>query len=156
LIFGLAKPSSGAKRTSPVAASKGALAVPVEVIGWRVFNQCTGEVMWSEPASRTAAAINKAARRPPPQEPKPGSLEPAAPADKRPARLGRYDIEQTLAGTKPRVRECYERYEISGRADLVLEVEGTGAVQAAAIKGPFEDTPTARCLLEALGGVKFP
>src|SRR5262249_31939581 len=48
MIFGLAnKPVAGAPAgTKPLA---------VEIMGWRVFNRCTGEVLFSEPASKSKA-----------------------------------------------------------------------------------------------------
>jgi hypothetical protein len=149
LIYSLsAKPAA----TAP----KGALPLGIEVLGWRVFNRCTGEVLWSEPASQGKVATTATlAECPRPEQPKVVSKEPTTP-DARPAKLGRYEIEQALSPMKDKAKACYDQYEVSGRADVVLDIQGDGTLLAAHVRGNFEGTPTARCLLGALGGLKFP
>ena len=150
MIFGLAnKPVA-----SPPAGTK---PLAVEIIGWRVFNRCTGDVLFSEPPSKGKAEVTVEAKAecPKPEEAPKVVEKPAAP-DKRPEKLGRYEIEQALAGMKPKVKACYDQYEVSGRADVVLDIQSDGMLQAAHVKGTFEGTPTAKCILQALDGVKFP
>ncbi|HJZ85545.1 MAG TPA: hypothetical protein VKN99_10260 [Polyangia bacterium] len=148
LIFGLnAKPVGGF--------GKDVHTLGVEVLGWRVYNRCTGEVLWSEPSSRDQGPLLKDDSCPRPEEPKAVPVVKAAP-DTRPARLGRYEIEQALASAKPKVKACYDQYEVAGRADVILDIQGDGMLKAAHVKGTFEGTPTAKCVLQALDGVKFP
>jgi hypothetical protein len=45
---------------------------------------------------------------------------------------------------------------VSGRADVILDIQSDGALMAAHVKGTFEGTPTAQCVLKALDGVTFP
>ena len=150
MIFGLAnKPVAGAPGgTKPLA---------VEIMGWRVFNRCTGEVLFSEPASKDKAEVTVEAKAecPKPEEAPKVVEKPAAP-DHRPEKLGRYEIEQALSGMKSKVKACFDQYEVSGRADVVLDIQNDGVLQAAHVKGTFEGTPTAKCILQALDGVKFP
>jgi hypothetical protein len=150
MIFGLAN-------KAVAGAPAGAKSLAVEIIGWRVFNRCTGEVLFSEPSSKDKAEVTGEAKAecPTPEEPPKVAAQPTAP-DHRPPRLGRYEIEQALAVMKPKIKACYDQYEVAGRADVVLDIQNDGILQAAHVKGTFEGTPTANCLLQALDGVKFP
>src|SRR5262249_21736965 len=144
--------------TKAAASVAAARAIPVDVMGWRVYNRCLGEVLWSEPASNSAkVTVTPAADCPKPDEPKVAvaAKEPAAP-DTRPSKLGSYEIERTLEPVKPRVKACYELYEVGGRADIVLDIQSDGVLAAAHVKGAFDGTPTGRCVVEALQGLKFP
>jgi hypothetical protein len=147
MIFGLAN------RPVPGAPEK---ALAVEIIGWRVLNRCTGEVLFSEPPSKGRAEISPHARAECPKAEEAAKVTENAAPDARPEKLGRYEIEQVLAGAKPKVKACYEQYEIAGRADVVLDIQSDGLLQSAHVKGTFEGTPTARCILQALEGLRFP
>jgi hypothetical protein len=142
----------------PATGVSGAHALGVEVVGWRVYNRCTGEVLWSEPASAGRAPVVNVETCPKTVSPEEAQAKAAAaePPDTRPAKLGRYEIEQALEPARPKVKACYEQYEVGGRADVLLDIQGNGILQAARLHGAFDGTPTGRCVLKALEGIKFP
>lgn len=126
----------------------------VKLSGYRLYNQCTGKVLASNPPSRAAAPKVNApscgnkkvvARR---VEPRRKTI---------PSRLGSRDIKTGMKRITGLIRRCYDQYQISGLAKVKVTVHGaTGKVVKVQVLGTFKGTPTTgKCLMEAVMKARF-
>ncbi len=118
--------------------------------GFRVFNRCTGEVMFSNPPSSGPGPVDKRGC----EEEKPVD---AVPEKVLPERLTPSQILENMRSIRNQVNECYEQYQIPGVAEVSVTVEGaTGAVTNVRLRGVFVGTPTGKCVTEQVQQLKFP
>jgi hypothetical protein len=128
----------------------------LKLVGARVFNRCTGEVLASKPPSTGTVEV-------------PGALEDAEclrSSDSRaessgddlslPAELPRAAIADAMSRIRPQVFACFEKYREPGTAELTYTVAGNGMVQAIRVGGSFDGTPTGDCVLDAGKNAHFP
>lgn len=127
----------------------------VKLVGYRLYNQCTGKVLASSPPSGLPGPVVKSAtcgqdrvvvRR---VEPRRQTI---------PARLGPRDIQDGMKRLGNLVQECYDRYQVPGLAEVAVTVKGaTGLVTKVAVLGKFKGSPTTgKCLVEAVSKARFP
>jgi hypothetical protein len=150
-------------------AHKGLAFVPVAS---RIFDRCTGEVLYSSPRSEGKVAVGEEVEGCEPEAPATASRsdkeQGPAPAgggrDKEgvegrpgPEKLGASEITQALKPVQASLRDCDTRFRTRGSVDLEFEVPGQGgAAQAVRAKGQLGGTEVAQCLLEAARKVRFP
>jgi hypothetical protein len=129
----------------------------LKLVGARVFNRCTGEVLASKPPSTGTVEV-------------PGALEDQEclrGGDSRtesggdddlslPAELPRAAIADAMSRIRPQVFACFEKYKEPGTAELTYTVAGNGMVQAIRVGGSFDGTPTGDCVLDAGKNARFP
>src|SRR5579862_9444978 len=107
--------------------------IALKLIGARVYNRCTGEILVSKPPSTGFAD------RPPPGhedpactsagKPQPMSDEELA-ADKRPEELSKAAINDVMEKIRPRFYQCYQQFHSPGALVLTYVVGGNGTVQS--------------------------
>jgi hypothetical protein len=125
------------------------------LLGYRVHNRCSGEVLMASPVSKAEAG----GLREPGTCPKPRAVvaQPKGPpAVDLPLRLSSAELQKVVGGRGQQMDACYERFQIAGLARIALEVAGDGSVRDIRVHGTFEGTPTAACLIEALRALSFP
>jgi hypothetical protein len=125
------------------------------LLGMRVFNRCTGEVVVSKPASTHNAdmpGIDEGCKR---ADKKTDATAAKADADL-PAEVSRRDIQQAMANIRPQVFACFEKFKVPGLAQFDFTIAGNGTVSAVRLTGAFFGTPTGVCLLEAAQNAHFP
>jgi hypothetical protein len=126
----------------------------VKLTGYRLYNQCTGKVMASNPPSTAAAPKVKGptcggkkvvARR---VEPRRKTL---------PSRLGSRDIKLGMKRIAGWIQQCYDQYQVPGLAVAMVTVKGsTGKVAKVKVLGKFKGSPTTgKCLVEAVKKASF-
>jgi hypothetical protein len=126
----------------------------VKLAGYRLYNQCTGKVLASDPPSRADAPKVNAptcgkkkvvARR---VEPRRKSI---------PTRLGSRDIKAGMKRISGWIQQCYDQYQIPGLAEVMVTVKGsTGKVVKVKVLGQFKGSPTTgKCLVEAVMKASF-
>jgi hypothetical protein len=135
--------------------------VAFEPVAMRVFNRCTGDVIYSQPpsegkvtvveglegcgsgvAERTAAVGRDSGKE---------GLE------ELPEKLGALEIGQALRAARGEISDCNTQFKMRGSVDLEFEVAGTGGTaQAVRAKGQLGGTDVAQCLLVAARKVQFP
>lgn len=126
----------------------------VKLAGYRLYNQCTGKVLASDPPSRAAAPKVNAptcgnkkvvARR---VEPRRASI---------PSRLGSRDIQTGMKRIGGLIQQCYDQYQVPGLAEVKVTVKGsTGKVVKVLVFGKFKGSPTTgKCLVEAAMKARF-
>mgnify|MGYP005842353339 CR=1 FL=1 len=120
--------------------------------GWRVFNRCTGEVLFSSPPSTSSAPVDKTGC--PDTQSKP---EVKDPNQNLPEQLKPLEILENMKSIRDQIDACYAQYQIPGIAELSVTITGaTGEVSGVKIRGTFADTPTGQCVADAVKSIKFP
>ncbi len=126
----------------------------VKLVGYRLYNQCTGKVLVSSPPSRRAA----------PKVEGPGCghkkvvvrrVEPRRRAI--PLHLASRDIKAGMNRIRGWIQQCYDQYQIPGLAVVKVTVKGsTGQVVGVKVLGKFKGSPTTgKCLVEAVKKASF-
>jgi hypothetical protein len=133
--------------------------VALDLVGARVFNRCTGEVLVSAPPS-TAPAPRPASAQ---EDPScagaiaSGTAVATAPApEDAPAQLTKAAIADAMAKIRPQVFGCYQQFQVPGRIELTYVVASNGTVQSVAVGPAFAGTPTGMCVQEAGKNARFP
>jgi hypothetical protein len=149
---------------------KGVAFVPVAS---RIFDRCTGEVLFSSPRSTAKVPVEEDVEGCAPAAPVAaaaagrGGKDGAAVEgdggrnkenlDGRPEKLGASEITQALRPVNAGVRACDTKFRTPGSVDLEFEVPGQGGTaQAVRAKGQLGGTEVAQCILEAVRKAKFP
>ncbi len=133
--------------------------IALKLIGARVYNRCTGEIVVSEPPSTGFA------ERPPQGHPDPACARAGQPppmtdeqlnADQRPEVLSKGTINEVMEKIRPRFYDCYQRFHIPGALVLNYVVGGNGTVQSVQIGSTFAGTATGTCAMEVAKEMRFP
>jgi hypothetical protein len=122
-------------------------------LAFRVFDPCTGTVVFSQPPSREAAAkdadcnadpqpVAKAEGLPPPDDGR-DSLDPSA-------------INSAVSKVRGDFDACIQKFPMPGTATLVFAVASTGLPQSVAVEGGPAGTALGQCLIDAGTRVRFP
>jgi hypothetical protein len=136
--------------------------IALKLVGARVYNRCTGDVLVSRPPSTGTA-----------EHPGPGHEDPtcaaarktqaaaeAAPpppsADELPAQLSKALIADSMAKIRPQVFACYQQFKVPGTLELIYVVASNGTVQSVAVGPAFAGTPTGQCAQQAAKDARFP
>jgi hypothetical protein len=126
----------------------------MRLLGFRVFNRCTREILLSVPPSHGLAdsALSVGCL----QNPRPARTEVARPADELASALSAQDLSGAMSAIRPQIFACFDRFKVPGRALFDYIVLGNGSVQSVRLEGVFAGTPTSGCLLEAARNARFP
>jgi hypothetical protein len=140
-------------------------------VGMRIFNRCTGDVIFSQPPSEKlvdvvddlpGCAPAPVAATPPTGAAGAGPASPSVGRNKdgtpdAPEKLGASEIGTALRDTRAAVAACDAEYKKPGAVELEFDLSGAGGPPTAVrAKGVLGGTPVANCLLEAVRGVQFP
>ncbi|HEY4392529.1 MAG TPA: hypothetical protein VGP64_00630 [Polyangia bacterium] len=133
--------------------------IALKLVGARVYNRCTGEIVVSQPPSTGFAD------RPPPGhedpacktagQPRPMSDDELA-ADKRPEELTKAAINEVMEKIRPQFYDCFQKFHTPGALVLNYVVGGNGTVQSVQIGSTFAGTPTGSCAMEVAKEMRFP
>jgi hypothetical protein len=134
--------------------------VALKLVGARVYNRCTGDVLVSKPPSTAMAD------RPGPAHEDPAcaarasaasaaALPPPPPLEDRPSQLSQALIADAMAKIRPRVFACYQQFKVPGMVELAFVVAGNGTVQSVTVAPTWQGTPTGACVKEAAKDAHF-
>lgn len=121
----------------------------LQILGYRVINPCDGSIVAADPASGSVAPDKKVCAG---EEPAPV----AGKGEKLPDGLTGQMIKAALQPVVDAANACFARYKTSGRAKLVMTVDGDGNVTEYVQEGELLGTPTATCIDTAAKKVTFP
>jgi hypothetical protein len=130
----------------PDAGRRAGGAVALDVVGYRVIEPCSGEVVAASPASEPVAAepaICGQVAEPPAQPVLPDQLSSA-------------HVRAALAPAEKAAQACFETYGVAGAARFRISISDAGAVLSLAQDGDFVDTPTGTCIEAAVRAAVFP
>ena len=134
--------------------------VALKLVGARVYNRCTGDVLVSKPPSTAMA-----------ERPGPGHEDPTCAAKARaateaatpppanddlPPQLTKTLIADSMAKIRPQIFACYQQHKSPGTLELIYVVASNGTVQSVAVGPAFAGTPTGLCVLQAAKDARFP
>jgi hypothetical protein len=135
--------------------------IALKLVGARVYNRCTGDVLVSKPPSTGTA-----------DHPGPGHEDPSCAAarkqqaaaeaapppstDDLPMQLTKALIADSMAKIRPQVFACYQQFKSPGTLELIYVVASNGTVQSVAVGPAFAGTPTGQCALQAAKDARFP
>jgi hypothetical protein len=120
-----------------------------EVVGFRVYDACDGQVLFASPEANAIAPNTKACG-------KTAEVKDTGPAEVIVAELTK---EQVLAGLKPALAEakaCYDQFNEPGDAKVKVTISGDGVVIALEQSGDFVGKPTGECIEKAINKATFP
>jgi hypothetical protein len=143
---------------------KGQRGVAFPPIGMRIFNRCTGDVLFSQPQSTAHVNVVKGLAGCEPAVANAGTNSASASIarDKEdvaaePEKLGSRELGDALKATREAIVACDAQYKTSGTVDVELDLAGTGGTaQAVRTKGRLGGTQVASCVGEAIRSVQFP
>jgi hypothetical protein len=137
---------------------KGVAFAPVAM---RVFDRCTGEVVFSQP--RSAGKVNVVEGLAGCGDQPVAAGEVSSPRKKdegteeAPEKLGARELGDALKVSAAAVQACDAEYHTTGSVELELDLAGGGGTpQSVRAKGNLGGTPVANCLAQAVRGVQFP
>jgi hypothetical protein len=135
--------------------------VALKLVGARVYNRCTGDVLVSKPPSTGIAERPSPGREDATCKARPTAASEAIAAtppaaDDLPAQLTKALIADSMAKIRPQVFACYQQFKSPGTLELVYVVAGNGTVQSVAVGPAFAGTPTGQCVLTAAKDARFP
>lgn len=128
----------------------------VKLVGFRLFNQCTGQVLASKPPSAGRASVHRSASCGVPARRVAARVAPRRRA--LPSRLGPHDILRGMKRLDALVQQCYDQYQVPGLAEVKVSVLGkTGRIATVKVLGKFRGSPTTgTCLRNAVKKARFP
>ena len=130
--------------------------VALKLVGARVYNRCTGDVLVSKPPSTAMADRPGPGREDPTCTVKTSvAAAPPPPVEDRPAQLSKTLIADTMAKIRPQVFACYQQFKVPGMVELAFVVAGNGTVQAVSVAPAWRGTPTGLCVREAAKDAHF-
>ena len=135
--------------------------VALKLVGARVYNRCTGDVLVSKPPSTGTAAHPLPGHEDASCKARPSAASETVAAtppsgDDLPAQLTKALIADSMAKIRPQVFGCYQQFKSPGTLELIYVVAGNGTVQSVAVGPAFAGTPTGQCVLQAAKDARFP
>lgn len=131
-----------------------------ELIGFRVYDPCDGQMIAANPASDAEKADRKNCKGGlvGSEEPKVAiPVEPVVEAPRVPEKLSPSAVKRSMQQIAPAVNACFAIYGVPGKADVSFEIGSDGKVRRVALSSEdFEDTPTGTCILDAVKSAEFP
>ena len=133
--------------------------IALKLIGARVYNRCTGEILVSKPPSTGFAD------RPPPghedaacsQRGKPQPMtDEEPPPTSAPKSCRKASINEVMEKIRPQFYGCFEKFHVPGALVLSYVVGGNGTVQSVQVGSTFAGTPTGTCAMEVAKEMRFP
>jgi hypothetical protein len=128
----------------------------LKLVGSRVFNRCTGEVVASTPPSTGLADLPTGSREDEACLRTGDTRTEASSDDDLPDELERDAIADAMSRIRPHVFACFEKFKEPGTAELTYVVAGNGMIQSIHVGRSFDGTPTGDCVLDAGKNARFP
>lgn len=140
--------------------SGGAQGMQLEVVAFRVYDPCTGEVLAAEPAVANlpadTSACPESAKPVEPQKPVEEVKPVEPPKPKLPQKLSPFEINRAMAPVRPASQKCFQAYGVTGDASFAITINNEGAITDVKQTGDFVGTPTGDCIEQAVRAVTFP
>jgi hypothetical protein len=135
--------------------------VAFEPVALRVYDRCTGHVVYSEPPSQDRVAVEAGLDGCGGDKAGANLALTTSGRDKEdtdlPEKLGALQITDAVKEIRSDVSACDSQFRTKGTVELEFDVAGTGgSAQAVRTRGQLAGTDVAQCLLQAAHKVQFP
>ncbi|MCG5052183.1 MAG: hypothetical protein KA712_04415 [Myxococcales bacterium] len=122
------------------------------LLGARIFNHCTGEVLYSQPPSEAPADKYSEGN-----ECGEDVSAASGAASTLPDKLDAAEISRAMLAVRPDIDACHKQFSLRGRADIDVTVSGsTGVPLGVVLRGSLEGTLVGQCLKDAVRKARFP
>ena len=139
---------------SPKWTANGNNGLSLEVVAWRVIAPCDGTIVAANPPSQAQTPDPKACGG------APVVVDPSNTGNQKPEKLPEAltgaMIKLAMQPVTDAANACFQRYKVSGRAKLVMQIAGDGSVLEYEQQGDFVGTQTATCIDTAMKKITFP
>jgi hypothetical protein len=145
----------------PLWSSGGVQGLAVEILGFRIYDPCTGKMLLAEPKAKSVPRDESACTgeallalqraRDEANAPKSSDTGP-----KLPAKLTPSEVQSALEPATLAAQECHAVYGVAGEARFRITIAGNGTVTQVEQSGYFTDTPTGACMEAAIRATVFP
>lgn len=144
---------------------KGQKGVAFPPVGMRIFNRCTGDVLFSQPQSSARVNVVKGL---PGCDGDPGLAAGSSGASEssgrdkedvaaEPEKLGARELTDALKATRAAIVACDSQFKTPGTVNIELDLTGTGGTaQSVRTKGKLVGTQVADCVGQAVRTAQFP
>jgi hypothetical protein len=129
--------------------------VAVRLLGARVYNRCTGQVLLSSPPSVGTAERPAGADRDPGCRSGGARVAQIVPPEDLPPQLGKVAIAEAMGKIRAQVFACFQKFHVPGRLELTYVIANNGTVQSVVLGSAYAGTETGRCALEAAKDARF-
>ena len=136
--------------TAPATFDKG---VRVQLLGWRLYDRCSGEVLAAEPPPVVKKLAGDASC--PVEGPSEEEVAAARAYAALPETLSHKDLARALSTAAAGVAECASTFDLKGTAIVKLVIHGDGEAYLK-LQPPFDTGEANMCLRAALKNVRFP
>lgn len=141
--------------------ASGVEGLSVEILGFRVYDPCTGKMVISQPKAKSLPRDEStctgedlvALQRAREEAEKPKDVDPKS---KLPPKLTPQDIQKTMEPVTVEAQQCFAVYGVAGEAKFRIKISGEGKVTEIEQTGYFKDTPTGDCMEAAIRAAQFP
>ncbi len=132
----------------------------VEVVAYRTYDPCTGEIVACKPASAKMSADARACGE---QEAPKDPVDPDKVVKKPkkptgpvlPQRLSPFKINAAMGPVRKQANNCFDAYGVPGKSSYKITISGAGKVTKVKETGDFVDTPTGKCIVKSIQGIQF-
>jgi hypothetical protein len=129
----------------------------VDVVGFRVYDTCDGEIVCASPTSGPGEVDKKACGTTIVEAGQGGTGGGGTPVpEKLPAELSKDQIMTALRPVLDEARRCAEQNGATGDGKIKITIGGDGSVIAYEQTGAFKGTPTGACIDVAVKNARFP
>ena len=125
----------------------------VELLGYRLYDPCDGTVLAAQPIAGPAPVDGSTCEA---DLPGGGHAPMRVESSEPPFQLSPEDVRRVLKDVNPAVYQCYDSHGVPGRADVYIDVKNDGTVRFVEVRGAFADTPTGKCVSDAVKRARFP
>jgi hypothetical protein len=122
----------------------------LDVVGYRVWTPCDGDVVCASPVSDVVVPDPKACG------PVVAQVVTTAQAEPVPERLEPGQITDAMRPVGEAAVRCLQTYGVHGRASLKVSFGADGRIKKTTLAGDFVGTPTGTCIERAAAKVRFP
>ena len=126
----------------------------VEVVGYRLYDPCQGDVAAASPQSSKGPVVASTCKDAPAFTGDPTVAK--VPEIVHPDRLNTAQITGAMSDVLKQTHACYEAYGIEGTATFKMIIAGSGKLAKSEQLGDFAGTPTGICLDKAIQAASFP
>jgi len=124
--------------------------IVLDVIGYRVYTPCDGNILLSSPISGTAEPDKKQC------SPVMAGTEDTPPQPTDVDQLTAAVIDQAMQPVVDAAHDCYSHFAVTGKAKLKITIQADGTIGKYEQQGDFTDTNTGACIDRAVKKAKFP
>lgn len=142
-VAGVTKVKSGARYAYGV--------VNFEMVGYRIYNKCTGDIYKAQPAMSGKYKVDKNDLSCPQNRPDWGKKQIVLPP-----KLPEAETKSLMAGVEADLGACYNQFGQTGEFPVDILILGNGRVKDVKVMNENDSTPSGECVKRLIKNIRFP